>query len=210
MILLNYLAGTKLKKIRKKIQTWFGRLFLKIRKVKFGHSLEVLGFPVILKHPRSEITLGNRVRLHSDVDAYALAMYSRVKLHTRTKQSRIIIEDDVILNGTAVIARTKTIRIGRGTMIAANCVIADSDWHHVWPSHNRSNGPGVENDIREGDVNIGENVWIGMNTIILCGVTIGKNSVIGAGSIVTRRIPPNVVASGIPAKVIKKIKEKNE
>lgn len=208
-MLLNYLAETKLKKIRKKIQSWGGRQFLRIRKVKFGDAIEVLGFPVILKHPRSEIIIGDRVRLHSDVDAYALAMYSRVKLHTRTEKSRIIIGDDVILNGTAVIAKNNTISIGCGTIIAANCVIADSDWHHVWPPHNRANIYSAGDKIREGPVEIGENVWIGMNTIILCRVTIGKNSIISAGSLVTRRVPPNVIAGGVPARVLRKIGPKD-
>ena len=55
------------------------------------------------------------------------------------------------------------------------------------------------------DVHIGENVWIGANAIILPGVTIGKNSVIGAGSVVTRDIPANVVAVGNPANVLREI-----
>jgi|TARA_B100001971_G_C18110042_1_gene493671 maltose O-acetyltransferase len=56
-------------------------------------------------------------------------------------------------------------------------------------------------------VKIGNNVFIGMNTIILPGVTIGNNVIIGAGSIVTKDFPDNVVAAGNPAKIIKKIKE---
>ena len=50
---------------------------------------------------------------------------------------------------------------------------------------------------------IGSNVWIGANAIVLPGVTIGKGSVIGAGIVVTKDIPPYSVAVGVPAKVIK-------
>ena len=55
------------------------------------------------------------------------------------------------------------------------------------------------------DVHIGENSWIGAGVIIVPGITIGRNTVIGAGSVVTKDIPDNVVAGGVPAKVIKTI-----
>ena len=54
-------------------------------------------------------------------------------------------------------------------------------------------------------INIGDNVWLGANVTVLPGVTIGKNSVIGAGSIVTKDIPENVVAVGNPCKVVRPI-----
>lgn len=56
-------------------------------------------------------------------------------------------------------------------------------------------------------INIGNNVWIGGDVTILAGVSIGNNSVIGAGAIVTKDIPDNVIAAGNPARVIKEIKE---
>ncbi len=59
-------------------------------------------------------------------------------------------------------------------------------------------------------IHIGKNVWIGANSVILPGVTIGDNSVIGAGSIVTKDIPSNVVAFGIPCKVQREISEKDD
>ena len=57
------------------------------------------------------------------------------------------------------------------------------------------------------DVHIGENVWIGANVVIVPGVRIGKNSVIGAGSVVTKDVPENVVAVGNPCRVLREIGE---
>jgi len=56
-----------------------------------------------------------------------------------------------------------------------------------------------------GNITIGNDVWIGMDAIILGGVTIGNGSIVAAGSIVTNDVPENVLVAGIPAKVVKKI-----
>lgn len=60
------------------------------------------------------------------------------------------------------------------------------------------------------DIHIGNNVWIGANTVVVPGVTIGDNSVIGAGSVVTKDIPANVVAVGNPCKVLREIGERDD
>ena len=85
-----------------------------------------------------------------------------------------------------------------------NCQITDSDGHSLWPPENRSNYSGAEFDE---PVVIGENVFIGLNVIILKGAEIGDNSVIGAGSIVRGKIPANCMAAGVPAKVCRRFDE---
>ena len=59
-------------------------------------------------------------------------------------------------------------------------------------------------------MHIGRNVWIGANTVIVPGVTIGENCVIGAGSVVTKDIPPNTVAVGNPCRVMREIGERDD
>lgn len=86
--------------------------------------------------------------------------------------------------------------IGHNCMIASNAYITDSDWHDIY---NRvSTGTSMP-------VKIKENVWIGDSAIICKGVTIGKNSIIGAGAVITKDVPSNVVAAGNPAKVVKQL-----
>jgi len=60
-----------------------------------------------------------------------------------------------------------------------------------------------EDDVAKKEVILEDNVWVGANAIILKGVRIGKNSVIGAGSVVTKDVPSNVVVAGNPAKIVR-------
>ena len=90
------------------------------------------------------------------------------------------------------------IYIGDGALIGHNVVIATLN-HDLVPEKRRGMYPKP--------VTVGKNVWIGSNSTICPGVTIGDNAVIGAGSVVTKDVPENMVAVGVPAKVIKSIFE---
>ncbi|MBW1841847.1 MAG: hypothetical protein JRI75_08650 [Deltaproteobacteria bacterium] len=79
-------------------------------------------------------------------------------------------------------------------MIASNTYITDGDWHDIYDRISIG---------KTAPVTIDDNVWIGDSVIICKGVSIGKNSVIGAGAVVVNAIPPNVVAAGNPARVVK-------
>ncbi|MDR1531958.1 MAG: sugar O-acetyltransferase [Clostridiales bacterium] len=95
------------------------------------------------------------------------------------------------------------IYVGNNCMIAPNAVISTSG-HPILPILRE------HNYVYNIPIHIGENVWIGSGVQILPGVTIGDNSVIGAGSVVTNSIPANVVALGAPCRVIREIGEKDK
>lgn len=95
------------------------------------------------------------------------------------------------------------IYIGDKTMIGPNVTIATAG-HPILPSLREK---AMQYNI---DVHIGRNVWIGAGAVILPGITIGDNSVIGAGSIVTKDIPSNVVAVGNPCRVMREIGKHDE
>ncbi|WP_316826383.1 acyltransferase [Pedobacter miscanthi] len=115
---------------------------------------------------------------------------------------RVIIRPNTMLFGDTVIEMDCSIRIEDDVMIGAGV--------HIYVNNHKFDDP-VVSLIDQGyypdeAVTLKKGCWIGANAIILPGVTIGENSVIGAGSIVTKSIPDRVVAVGSPAKIIRNIK----
>lgn len=93
------------------------------------------------------------------------------------------------------------ITIGKNVLIGPNVTLCTTG-HPIHPAH-RMDG------MYSFPIEIGDNVWIGGNVMVLPGVTVGENSVIGAGSIVTKDIPANVVAVGSPCRVLREITERD-
>lgn len=103
---------------------------------------------------------------------------------------------DVFINSGCHFQDQGGITIGDGALIGHNVVLATIN-HDLDPAQNRKN--------HYAPIHIGAHVWIGSNATILAGVSIGDWSVVAAGAVVTRDVPPNVVVGGVPARIIKKI-----
>ena len=115
----------------------------------------------------------------------------------------IILEDNIYINFGCIILDCAEVRIESNTLLGPNVGIYAVN-HSIDPKE-RINGGCFGKP-----VHIGKNVWIGGDAKILAGVTIGDNSIIGTGSIVTKDIPSNVIAVGNPCKVIREISEKDK
>lgn len=117
--------------------------------------------------------------------------------------SHVFLEDHFYANFNLTIIDDGEVYIGDRTMIGPNVTICTTG-HPVDPVYREM----VAHYSLA--IHIGKNVWIGSNSVILPGVTIGDNAVIGAGSIVTKDIPENVVAVGNPCKVLRSIGERDK
>ena len=146
------------------------------------------------------------VRIGNHVSCYAGCSFSI------GKSGYAAVGDFTLLNGALIMAEER-IEIGSHCLVSWNVGIADSDFHPLAPAQrlidakalapfykNRPPRPKLETR----PVIIGDNVWIGMHSLILKGVTIGENSVVAAGAIVTKSVPANCVVAGNPATVVKK------
>ena len=121
----------------------------------------------------------------------------------RTIQIAFLRSSGVKIGKNCMISFRAKIDTRRGRIsIGDNCVIT---YGCILLSHDRSAMHIDSNDDGEGNVVLGNNVYLGVHTVVLRNVTIGDGSVVGAGSVVTKDIPPGVVAAGNPARVIKEI-----
>ncbi len=118
------------------------------------------------------------------------------------ESSLIVVGNNVSISYDCHIGASNYLCIGNGVLIGSKVFITDH-------SHGEISGealklpPVLREIVSKGAVIIEDNVWIGESVAILPNVTIGKNAIIGANSVVTKSIPPNCVACGNPAKVVK-------
>lgn len=107
-------------------------------------------------------------------------------------------DHSLVSPGVRISAATR-VEIGEDCMLASGVYLTDADWHDV---HDRTRAPG-----RSAPIVLEKNVWIGDGAIVCKGVRIGENTVIGAGSVVVSDLPPNSIAAGNPARVVRPLGE---
>ena len=165
--------------------------------ISVGRRCIFYGLPRFYLRPGSRMRIGSACRFRSGPRSSFAGVYRACMLTTLYPEASIEIGERCGLSGNVIVA-AKSIRIGDDCLLGANAVIMDTDWHHPDPNKRNTAGP-------TSPVVIGRNVWIGMNSMVFKGVVIGDNSIIAAGSVVTKSIPADVVAGGIPARVLRQI-----
>lgn len=161
------------------IRAWF---VFHMKHVQFGQLPRLRGRTFVKNS--GTFTVGD----HFSVTSYPIPV-SIVVSH----DASLIIGNNVFLNYGVDIGVTKKIYIGNDAKIGPLSNVIDSDYHEIEP------GVGIASS----SIFIGNNVWVGRQCIILPGVTIGENSVVASGSVVTKDVPPNALFAGVPAKFIR-------
>lgn len=177
---------------------WFGFLKFYLKRYLEPH-LECIGRNAYVVKPWHVEVFGSPVSIGENITLLA-ASDKKTRLTVWSNKEAppgIKIGDHVLISPGVRISAAFSITISDNCMIASNAYITDSDWHGIY---DRSLPP---EEISP--VTLAPNVWIGDSAIICKGVSIGENSIIGAGAVVTSDIPANVIACGNPARVIRKL-----
>ena len=176
----------------------FTTIIFLVNKVKFTKFLSV-GIPLIDVHPSGKCRFGENLIIINNVRFSTLGKNNKCKFLIY-KNAVLEIGNKVAISNTSIIA-TKSILIGNNVIIGGGVTIVDSDFHSLNPQFWHT--PSDETNMNCVGLIIRDNVFIGMNSIILKGVTIGCNVIIAAGSVVSKNIPDNQIWGGNPAKFIK-------
>ena len=192
------IAGRIFRKSKKLIFLW--RLKRNPRVTQSG-PLIIKNIPIIDVRPGSSLVFGSNVTLNSENSGYHANMFGVSKLLADSEGAIIEIGDETRLNGACIHARSR-VSIGKRCLVAANVQIIDSNGHELLldrPS-DRIHSIGVSKPII-----IGDDVWIGINAVVLPGVNIGNGAVVAANSVVTADVPERSVVIGVPAIVARGI-----
>ncbi len=185
--------------------------------VASGQTLKVFWYRYILSD--YGVLIGNEKYSHINIPTLFIGL-GKIKMHksvcmggrtcpyfyggynyieARKPQTVIQVEENVFINnGFTLIAEGEGCLIKKNTLVGTNVTIFDSDFHNLHPDK-RLDTEGIETSM----VVLDENTWIGSNVTILKGVHIGRNSIVAAGSVVTKSFPENCIIAGNPAKIIK-------
>ena len=155
------------------------------------------------KKMRGGIRIGNNVRINSAVWANPIGGNTKTMFQV-LPSGRVIIEDYCAISNVAFTSASQ-IHLHRNVSIGAGCRIFDTDFHPINPKY-RFGVTRDDSKTKTAPIDIGEGAFIGAGVTILKGVSIGKYCVVGAGSVVTKSIPPFEIWAGNPAKKVKDLK----
>lgn len=175
-----------------------------------------------IQHPKTSTVTGVSLQVRKPTKDLYLKIGENSNIQgsfvVESEKGLITIGNRTFIGGGTFIC-TKEIEIGNDVMFSWGCTVVDNNSHSIkwserkndvldWNKGLEENRIGVYKDwtnVKEGKVTIKDKAWIGFNSIILKGITIGEGSIVGAGSVVTKDVPDWTIVGGNPAKIIREI-----
>ena len=182
-------------RLKSRLNSWYVRRFIE-------PQFDAVGKGLSIHRPGQLEIFGDGIRLGKHVHIIN-SRHNNVSLScwkSRQNSGKIDIGDYVLISPGVSIASESSIIIEDNVMLAANVYISDSDWHGIYNRTRpfRCSAP----------VHIKNNAWLGTRSVVGKGITIGVNSVVAAGAVVTQDVPDNCIVGGNPARIIKQINPK--
>lgn len=188
------------KRVRNRLSSYYNLIRLKMYGVEYGRHCVIHGKLYINLFSTARVKIGDNLYFSSGWGINALCANKRGMIYA-TENARITIGNNVGMSSTVLWAH-ESITIGNHVKIGGNSILIDTDSHNM--DYLVRRGQYTDWGVSKPIV-IEDDAFIGVNCIILKGVTIGARSIIAAGSVVTKSIPADCVAGGNPAKVIKSL-----
>lgn len=186
----NFLQGTQMY-----IDTSWCRFLAFLWGVQLGSSCKFIGETHFLRYPGSVIKIGKNCMFRSTFRSNMVGLNRPCGISTHHRNAEIHLGENCGLSGTSI-GSYNNITIGDHVLIGANTIVTDFDWHPI---------PAISKEMQSAPVIIDNDVWLGMNCVVLKGVHIGRGTIVGANSVVTKSIPANVIAGGIPTRVLRSL-----
>lgn len=152
-----------------------------------GTRVRLRGRPAVTNHGR--MVIGERVQLVSTIATLELVA---------DEGGLLEIGERTLVNFGCSLVATELVRIGAHSHIGPYTMMLDNDFHRIEPERRLERPPSRP-------IVVEDNVWIGARVFVMPGVTVGKDSCVGAGSVVTRDVPPRTLTAGCPARVIREL-----
>lgn len=198
---------------RIKFYRFYNHWFFRRKGVVFGTNMMAYNKVYLTGYCRPEggkITIGDNFHLTSGDCINPICRNIRACFHLDSSEAAISIGNHVGMSSPCIWIHQK-LTIGNNVNIGGNCMILDTDTHQIdflARQGERTVDPNSPSTtVQSAPVTIEDDVWIGANCQILKGVTIGKRSVIGAGSVVTKSIPADCIAAGNPCRVVRMMRK---
>ena len=180
----------KILSIQHPLWRWYARM----RRATLHDSVMMNGRPLVRCCRGAELILHEGVKINTSVNSNPVIGRTRTSLCAMTPGARLEIGPHVGMSGVCICA-ANSVTIGEHTIIGADALITDTDFHKPLPAWKWSNDArGASKPVR-----IGRGCFIGARAIILKGVTLGDGAVVAAGAVVTRDVPTEYLAIGNPA-----------
>ena len=181
----------------------YNRVYFRMNGIVFGNKFMVNGFPILKIDSTAQVKIGNQ-NVFTSGSVNPLCSNKRMVICCRPN-TKLSIGDNCGFSSTIFDIR-KSLKIGNHVVCGANVIFMDSDAHSLNYIDRRDAELDFQHKVDKGIV-VGNDVRIGMNSVILKGVHIGNRSIVAANSLVTKDVHDDCIVGGNTAKIIRKINE---
>lgn len=182
--------------LRLKYSSKYYRWLFRKKGITFGNNMSIMGRISVIG--MGKIVIGDNFYMSSGEHINPISSNLQASFFTDSPNAKIRIGDNVGMSSTRIWIH-KELTIGNNVKIGGGVLLIDTDCHPIDFSARRNSNDGT----CAAPIVIEDDVWIGAQSIVLKGVTIGARSIIGAGSVVTKSIPADCIAAGNPCKILK-------